>query len=177
MDRGGRGLDLTFLVPWLKLVHILSAFLFVAAHGVSMFVAFQLRNETDRSRLSAKLEVSQNAIGLMYAGLLFLLLSGIGAGIISGWFTSGRLWIWVALVLLVLIAGSMYPLATQPLAGLRWSIGGGKAFRDLTDKLGPSPATDEVLQERLSAWNPVPPALIGVVGLAIIVWLMVLKPF
>ena len=95
------------LLPWLKLLHILGAFLFVGTHGVSMFVAFRLRGQTDRARLASLLDLSQVATYAMYVGLLTLFLSGVADGIIGGWFTSGRLWIWAAVVLLVVVTGAM----------------------------------------------------------------------
>jgi uncharacterized membrane protein len=53
------------LLPWLKLLHILGAFLFVGAHGVSMLVAFRLRGQTDRARLASLLDLSQVASYVM----------------------------------------------------------------------------------------------------------------
>lgn len=164
------------LYPWLKLVHILGAFLFVGAHGVSMFVGYRLRGQTDRARLSALLDLSQIATYVMYVGLLTLVIAGIADGIIGAWFTSGRLWLWAAVILLFIVAGAMYPMGTEPLQRIRWSLGL-KTQKDMTAQLGPSPASDDVLQSQLAAWNPVLPAIIGLGGIVIITWLMVMKPF
>jgi hypothetical protein len=164
------------LSPWLLLLHILGAFLFIGAHGVSMFVAFQLRGQTDRARLAGLLDLSQAATGIMYIGLLTLLVSGIWSGIIGAWFTSGQLWLWVSLGLLIVVAGAMYPMATMPLQGIRWSLGL-KTQRDMTAQLGATPASDEALRQQLAAWDPIRPALVGFIGIAIITWLMVMKPF
>jgi hypothetical protein len=164
------------LYPWLKLLHILGAFLFVGAHGVSMFVGFRLRGQTDRARLSALLDLSQNATYVMYVGLLTLLISGVWDGILGSWFTSGRLWLWAAVIILFVVAGAMYPMGTEPLQRIRWSLGL-KTQRDMTTQLGASPASDDVLQGQLAAWNPIRPAIVGYGGLVIITWLMVMKPF
>jgi len=164
------------LYPWLKLLHILGVSLFVGAHGVSMFVGFRLRGQTDRARLSALLDLSLVATWIMYVGLLTLVISGIADGIIGAWFTSGRLWLWVAVVLLVVVAGAMYPMATEPLQRIRWSLGL-KTQKNMTAQLGASPASDDVLQGQLAAWNPIRPAIIGLGGIVIITWLMVMKPF
>ena len=45
------------LYPWVVLVHIVAAFVFLMAHGVSAFVAFRIRGETDRTRLAALLDL------------------------------------------------------------------------------------------------------------------------
>jgi hypothetical protein len=164
------------LYPWLKLVHILGAFLFVGAHGVSMFVGFRLRGQTDRARLSALLDLSLVATYVMYVGLLTLVIAGVWDGILGAWFTSGRLWLWAAVIILVVVAGAMYPMGTEPLQRIRWSLGL-KTQKDMTAQLGPSPASDDVLQGQLAAWNPVRPAIVGFGGIVIITWLMVMKPF
>jgi uncharacterized membrane protein len=164
------------LYPWLKLLHILGVFLFVGTHGVSVFVAFRLRGQTDRARLAALLDLSQVATYLMYVGLLTLLISGIADGIIGSWFTNGRFWLWAAVILLVVVTGAMYPMATEPLQRIRWSLGL-KTQKDMTAELGPAPASDDVLQGQLAAWNPVRPAIVGFGGIVLITWLMVLKPF
>ena len=41
-------MDLTPYIRWIVFLHVLGAFMFAAGHGVSMFVAFQVRRETDR---------------------------------------------------------------------------------------------------------------------------------
>ena len=112
----------------------------------------------------------------MYVGLLTLVIAGVWDGIIGSWFTGGRLWLWAAVIILVIVAGAMYPMGTEPLQRIRWSLGL-KTQKDMTPQLGPSPASDDVLQGQLAAWNPVRPAILGLGGLVIITWLMVMKPF
>ena len=50
-------MDLTPYIGWIVFIHVLGAFVFAAGHGVSMFVAFQVRRETDRARMAALLDV------------------------------------------------------------------------------------------------------------------------
>ena len=72
------------------LLHVLGAFTFVAAHGVSMVAAVRLRGERDRVRQVALLDVSAAGVGLMYVGLLVLLAAGIVAGFMGDhWGASG----------------------------------------------------------------------------------------
>src|ERR687896_1280471 len=107
---GGRALDshptMRPMYQWIVILHVLGAFAFVAAHGVSMVAVFQLRGERDRARQAALLEVSGTGVGLMYIGLLVLLAAGILAGFLGDHW--GRLWIWVALATLVVVAAVMY---------------------------------------------------------------------
>ena len=102
-------------------LHVLGAFAFVAAHGVSMIAAFRLRSERDRARQAALLELSQIGIGTMYVGLIVLLAAGILAGIMgSHW---GRGWIWVALGTLVVVMVVMYVAATPYYGRMRAAAG------------------------------------------------------
>ena len=92
------------------LLHVLGAFTFVAADGVSMVAAVRLRGERDRVRQVALLDVSAAGVGLMYVGLLVLLAAGIVAGFMGNHW--GRAWIWAALVTLVVVIVVMYAVAT-----------------------------------------------------------------
>src|SRR5919112_3683249 len=109
-------MDLTPYIRWIVFLHVLGAFMFVAGHGVSMFVVFQARRERDRGRLSALLDISSWSLGVAGVGLLVLLLSGILAGVVLG--SWSRAWIWVSLVLLLVIGGLMTPIGGAYLRNL-----------------------------------------------------------
>jgi hypothetical protein len=113
--------------------------------------------------------MSAVAVNVMYLGLLLLLAAGIGAGFMGNWWSKG--WIWVSLGLFVLIWASM-------------SIFTGPAFRRArmaAGFTGPTTinesAVSEKMPEAIAALRPWLPTVIGGVGLAIILWLMMLKPF
>ena len=91
-------MDLTPYIGWIIFIHVLAAFVFVAGHGVSIFVAFQVRRETDRARMAALLDISQLSVLVATIAVIVLFLAGILAGIVlNSW---SRTWIWVSLVLL-----------------------------------------------------------------------------
>ena len=102
-------MDLTPYIRWIVFLHVAGTFVFVAGHGVSMFVAFQLRKERDRARLASLLDLSGLSLGTAGIGLLVLFLSGILAGIVRGSFD--KAWIWIALVLFIVIALVMRPVS------------------------------------------------------------------
>src|SRR5437868_4058662 len=116
-----RPMDLTPYVGWIVYLHIAGAFTFVAGHGVSMFVAFQLRRERERARLGALLDLSGKSLGVAGIGLLVLFVSGIVAGIVLGSF--GQWWIWISLALLVVISGLMTPVGGVYFSRIRLAIG------------------------------------------------------
>jgi hypothetical protein len=162
------------LYPWIVLLHIAGAFLFVASHGVATWMALQISRERDRTRIGALLDLSSASLGGLYVGLLLVLIGGIWAGIAGGWF--GRGWIWVALGLLIAISVVMYLVATPYFRALRGAVG-------IRSQYGPKDAPDPVpLSDAevaaMAARSPVSVlSATGVGGLLIILWLMVVKPF
>lgn len=160
------------MYDWVVFVHVVAGFAFVAGHGVSAHVAFQLRGERDRARITALLDLSSYSLFLLYGALLVLLAAGILAGFMGGWWA--QLWIWVALGLVVVISFSMYVMASPYYAGLRRGLGL-KAYGDA--KTPAEPLSDDELARLLSSPRPWWMAAIGTVGLLIIIWLMRFKPF
>lgn len=170
-------MDLTPWLPFLKVVHVLAAFGFVLVHGASAMVAFKLRGERDRTRIQALLELSNAYLNWLYVALLVLLLAGILSGIAGGHWNGGQYWLWVSLGLLIAILVAMYVLATPHFDALRHALGL-PTFDDTRKKVAPPPpATDADLVSLLVSGRPIQAAIIGLGGIAIVVGLMVLKPF
>jgi hypothetical protein len=162
------------LYPWVVLLHVVGAFLFVASHGVAIAMAIAVRQERDRTRIAALLDLSSASLGGLYLGLVLILVGGIWAGIMRNWFAFG--WIWVALGLVIAVGVVMYLVATPYFATLRAAVG-------ITSRYGPKDAPAPVpLSDAevgaLAARSPVAVlSAVGVGGLLIILWLMVVKPF
>jgi len=149
---------------WLVLIHILGVFGFLLAHGVSVGVGFRLRSERDPVRIRA-------------IALFVLLLGGILAGISGGWWTSGKLWIWAAVLLLVAIAVGMYVVALPYFNNVRHAVGVA-TYDDAKKGLQPpEPAAPAQLEALLQSSAPIVTAVIGLGGILLIGWLMVMKPF
>jgi uncharacterized membrane protein len=167
-------MDLTPYIRWIVFLHVLGAFMFVAGHGVSMFVAFQVRRESDRAKLTSLLDLSGWSLGVAGIGLLVLFVSGIVAGIVlNDW---GELWLWVALVLFIVIGIVMTPVGGTYLRNLRLAIG----QRPRNAKPGdpdPVPVTDAELAALQASRRPELLLLLGAGGFVVILWLMMFKPF
>jgi hypothetical protein len=160
--------------PWIVLLHIVGAFVFVASHGVSIFMAIQISRERDRSRITALLDLSSASMAALYVGLLLVLVGGIWAGILGDWFKFG--WIWLALGILVAVAVAMYVIATPFFKTLRAAAGA--RTPDGSNDANPPTPLDDAEVAALAARTPVNAlAGIGFSGLLIILWLMVVKPF
>ena len=160
------------LYPWLVLVHVVSAFVFILAHGVSAFVIFRVRAESDRGRLTTLLELSASSLMTASVALLVALVSGIVAAVAGGHFA--KAWPWLAIGTLVIVGGLMTPLAGIPMAGVRRALG----LPTAADKKGPPPppASDEELTAARAKLRPELVSVVGLVGLTVLVWLMQEKP-
>lgn len=159
--------------PWIVLLHVVGAFVFAIAHGVSAFSAFAIRAaRQDPARVRAFLEVSGYSIGAMYVGLLMLLVGGIWAGIYGGHFSRG--WIWTALVILVVVIAAMYAMATRYYGQVRIAAG---LPSSVVKEPGGGAASSEALAALLDNRRPEILATIGGLGFLVILWLMVVKPF
>ncbi len=159
---------------WLVYIHILAVFIFLLAHGGSASVAFRLRRESERSRLAALLDLSSASLGVTYLSLLVLLIAGIILGFLGKWWGLG--WIWGSLALLVLMAVAMYIRASIPFNRVRQAAG--LPFFDgrRTQPAAP-PASDEVVRAAAAAIRPAEVTVTGILPIAIILWLMMFKPF
>jgi hypothetical protein len=167
-------MDLTPYIRWIVFIHVLGAFVFAAGHGVSMFVAFKVRRETDRSRLAALLDVSGASLVVASIGLLVVLVAGILAGIVLGSF--GRAWIWISLVLVFVIGGLMTPLGIGYLNPIRRALG--QRTREVkAGQPDPTPVSDEELARLRASKRPELLVLVGGGGFAVIVGLMMFRPF
>jgi Predicted integral membrane protein (DUF2269) len=162
------------LYPWIVLLHVVGAFLFVLGHGASAMAAIRMREERDPARIAALLDLSGASLGMMYGGILVLLIGGVWAAFAGGWW--GHLWIWLAIGLLVVITGAMYPLGSQYYGRVRNAVGL-KKYNDPKDAPAPTPTAPAELDALLSSPRPFQLAAIGGVGLLLILWLMIVKPF
>jgi MFS family permease len=163
---------------WWVFVHILGGFAFLLGHGVSVAMAIALRRERDPQRIQALLGLSRIYLGVTYASLLVLLIGGIVAGFLGHWWGQG--WIWTALGFLVALWVGMSLLGTSFYDRVRIAVGteplyGARKKAWLQER--PPPATSAELDALLSSNRPFQLAWMGVIGLVLILWLMVLKPF
>jgi hypothetical protein len=161
---------------WLVFLHILGVFGFLLAHGAAVAVSFSLRGEREIPRIRAWLDLSRSVESVANVSLLVLLAAGIAAGVMGNWW--GHLWIWTALGLLVLMSISMYVLGSRPFNQLRVLVQRSEPVHEKgVGVLVANPAADEHLATVLAGTHPLLLTGIGVGGLAVILWLMLFKPF
>lgn len=157
------------LYQWLVFLHVAGVFGFLLAHGVSAAVIFRLRGERDVTALRTLLDVSGRSLMGMFISLAVLLAAGIAAAFVGHWWGFG--WPWAALGVLIAVWVSMAAFSGPQLRRLRLAVG-------IT---GPGrvaiPAKTDDLAAAQAAIRPWLSALTGGLGLLVLLWLMVLKPF
>ena len=158
------------LYPWFVFLHLVGLVTFVACHGVSMFVAFRVRSQRNPQAIVAAMEASSAAIGPMYIGLLLLIVGGLGAAAGANlWFQP---WIIASVVVLIVVLGAMYGVATPYYVRIRQAVGA-----PVRGEPGGEPTVSaEELAQLLDTRRPEILLAIGVVGGLVLLWLMVLKP-
>jgi hypothetical protein len=162
------------LYQWVVFFHILGAIGFFMAHGASAVMSVRLQQERDIKRIQAILDLSKAALPAMYISLLVLLIAGIAAGIMRNWFQFG--WIWTALVLMFLLMGGMYYYVGAYFTPIRKAVG--LPYRERgTEKPAEAPLSDAEIEALIKSSNPTIILGVSFAVVAVILWLMVLKPF
>lgn len=162
------------MYQWIVFLHLLGAFGFVLTHGASASVAFRLRSERSLERIRALLDLSTAYMGAMYLALLVLLAAGIAAGFVGQWW--GRGWIWAALGLLIAMMAAMFAYGTLYYSRVRRAAG-----MEFMENMKPHPPMEPASAEEMEALLARSPAallaVVGFGGLAVMLWLMMFKPF
>ncbi len=164
------------MYQWLVYIHVLATFAFLLTHGVSSVVALRLRKQRDPAVARAWLELnaSGGVVAALYGSLLMLLVSGIISGFLGDWW--GRGWIWLSLVLLIGIIVSMFLIGSRHYSRVRQALG--MAWFDGRKEHPPGePAPAEEIEALLAKAPAITLAVIGFGGIAVILWLMMFKPF
>lgn len=159
------------MYQWVVFLHILGALIFFMAHGVSTMVTFRLSREKNLDRMRALMELSSSSLPVMWLGLILLLAAGITAGFMGNWWSRG--WIGTALALMVVMTVWFGYYARRHFTPLRKALG----LPSRRNPVAPSPASPEEIERLVQAANPLLLAVIGFGLSAIILYLMVFKPF
>jgi hypothetical protein len=155
-------------------LHIAGVFGFLLSHGTAASMLFRLRTERNPERIRTLLDESTASLNIMYPSLGLLLLAGIVAGFMGSWW--GRAWIWAALGLLIAIIIAMSFLGSLWYAKVRKAVGL-PYFENFKQHDEIPAASAEEIAAVLNGSRPALIAAIGIIGLGLILWLMIFKPF
>lgn len=164
------------MYQWIVFAHVLGIFGFLLAHGTAAAVSFKLRGEREVARVRALLDLSRAASATGSISLLVLLAAGITAGFMGSWWGQG--WIWTSLILFVAMGVAMMPLGSRPLHRIRELLQPkDSAQAKAAIQASSEGALDQQLAVMLAGIHPWPLTMVGGGGLAVILWLMMFKPF
>ena len=164
------------MYQWLVFAHILGVFGFLLAHGTAAAVTFALRRQREVERVRVLLDLSRGVTTVANVSLLVLLAAGITAGFMGNWWGQG--WIWASLGLFILIGVTMTLLGSRPLNRIRQLVHAGNPSRSETiSHASLDTSAEKQLAVLLAATHSWLLTVIGGGGLALILWLMMFKPF
>ena len=162
------------LVRWLAFIHVLSAITFFLAHGAAAAMVFKVRSETDFARIRAMLDL---AVSTFKAYMLSFLIMGL-TGLIMPFFIHiwNRVWIWLSIVLILFVVVWMGLVNEKQIKQLRRLVGLPYMQRNKEFPAEP-PASAEEVAALLKTINPHQWMLVGYGIPAVVLWLMIFKPF
>ena len=162
------------LVRWLIFLHILAALTFFLAHGASAAMAFKIRREKDFARIGAMLDLSWSTMVLMGVSFLIMGLTGIILPFLIRIWNRGYIWASIVLMLFVFIYMAVFNETTykqlRRLVGLPYMKGSKQMPAE-------PPSSPEEVAALLNKINVMPLVLVGYGIPAIVLWLMIFKPF
>ena len=165
---------INLLVRWLVFVHILAAITFFLAHGTSAAMAFQVRKESDLSRIRALLDLSWSTMIIMGVAFGIMGLTGLVLPfIIHLW---GRIYIWLSIGLMLFVFIYMGMFNETHYKELRRMVG--LPYMKGNKRLpAEPPCSPEEVQEFLKKTSATSLVVVGYGVPAVVLWLMVFKPF
>lgn len=162
------------LIRWLVFLHVLSAITFFLAHGTSAAMAFQVRKESDFVRIRALLDLSWSTMIVMGVSFLVLGVTGVILPFLAHVWNKVYIWLSIVLMLGVFFYMAMFNEThykdLRRLVGLPYMRGNQR----LPAETPSNPKDVEALLRKSSTTGLV---ISGYVVPAIVLWLMIFKPF
>ena len=156
---------------WLVFLHVFFALSLMLAHGVHAAVMLAFRNEKDPERSLTFFNVVPQLTLVRYLTVI-LGVPGLIAAFITPWWRQG--WVWASVVVFLIVSFVMYKYGTGYfeliLNAANQAVGAKNGGGDVTAAL-------KNYEEVRTSPHPIIVSFVGIVGLAIILWLMRFKPF
>jgi len=160
------------MYEWLIFLHIAAVLAFMVGHGAHISAMWRMRAEADPTVSLTLLNAVSSTFSLRIL-LAVVVGSGVLAGFMGSWWNRG--WIWASLAVLVAIWVAMWRYA-----GAYYGLVEESATKAIearaSDGTDAAAAQLEFDAARVS-WQTTGMTVIGFGGLAIILWLMMFKPF
>jgi hypothetical protein len=169
---------------WIVFVHVAAILILVILHGATVTTTYALRTERRRDRLVALLDfslLSFDSRGLMgkifWADLILVAVSGVVLMLTGGWWHFWWPYLSIAAFIGIFLAmGSFGRIPMQELRralGMPWvKPGAGKP-----EWAPAEPPNESAIESALTRLRPGALAAVGAGGLALLLWLMMFRPF
>ena len=157
----------------LVFAHVLFAFLYLLAHGASVAVAYRVRRETSAERVRALLDLSRSTVGAANYMLMSTIACGVALGFLGHWWSAG--WIWLSVVTLVIVFAVMGRMVAPHFRRIRAAVG--LVLVDGAWERSARESAPDELARALEAGSPAVVTGLAIGGWAVILWLMLFKPF
>lgn len=162
------------LVRWLVFIHVLSALTFFLAHGASVAMVFKLRSETDFVRIRAMLDLSISTFKVGQFSFLGMAITGLTMPfLIHIW---DKVWIWLSIILMLFVFFYMFWFDERTYKILRKLVGV-PYMQGMNEYPAESPASAEAVAAHIKSINITPLVIVGYGIPAVVLWLMIFKPF
>ena len=165
---------LNILIRWLVFIHVLSAITLFLAHGTSAAMAFQIRKETEFARIRALLDLSWSTMVVMGVSFLIMGLTGVILPFLVRIWNKGYIWLSIVLMLIVFFYMAMFNenhyKQLRRLVGLPYMKGSKRLPAE-------PPSSPEEVAALIKKTSPTGLVIAGYVIPAIVLWLMIFKPF
>lgn len=144
---------------WLKFFHIVGLGAFLFGHGVSAGTSLMLRRASTDAMRAALLRASIQSAAVFYPALVVIVVTGVWMGFAGSWWRTG--WIWAGVATLVAVIVIMSAMSVP--------------YHKARDAANAKPPAE--IEPMLKRARPLELAVVGVIGLLILFFLMVFKPF
>ncbi len=170
---------------WLVFVHVASILLLLLLHGGVVAVTYALRQERKPERIAALLELSLKTFDssrvfgrIFWIDFLVVVFSGIGLMVFGGFWRHA--WPWLSIVVFIAIFAAMGAMGSGSMTEVRKAVGAPWVKRSGMKKPEKQPAGEPNpagIEAALVGLRPGVLSAIGVGGFAVLLWLMMFKPF
>lgn len=152
-------------------VHVASVLAFMLAHGVHVVAMWAFRGEPDPDRALTFFNDLPKVTGTRIL-LSVTVGTGVLAGFMGSWWTSG--WIWTSLAVLVVIWAAMWRYGGSFFGLVQGAAEAAIAARGTGSA---NPDTLAAYDAARRSWQPIGMSVVGLGGVGVILWLMMFKPF
>jgi hypothetical protein len=162
------------LYDWLKYLHVFAGFTFIMGHGVAVAISFRLKHEKDLSRIQSLFDLSGTMFPVYFISMIVMFLDGIAITFMGKWWSFG--WVWASLALSLVVTVWMFLLGARTYQPIRKAVG--VIFRENNKEFDPvDPLPEAERAALIEATNPQLMLWVAYGGFAVILWLMIMKPF